>query len=120
MPKPITRLTIFGDPALLEEGQRPTMRTYTVIDPDPVTGTLAIDFVVHGAEGIAGPWASTALPGDSIAVRGPSGAYAPDPTADWHLFAGDEAAIPAIRQSLARRPGARVGCTLSSTGRPRP
>lgn len=89
---------------LLEKGQRPTMRTYTVIDPDPVTGTLAIDFVVHGTEGVAGPWASTALPGDTIFARGPSGAYAPDPTADWHLFAGDDAAIPAIRQSLAALP----------------
>ncbi|WP_183098460.1 siderophore-interacting protein [Nocardioides pelophilus] len=95
---------IFGDPALLEQGQRPTMRTYTVIDPDPVEGTLAIDFVVHGTEGIAGPWASTALPGDTISVRGPNGAYSPDPTVDWHLFAGDEAAIPAIRQSLAALP----------------
>jgi len=89
---------------LLARGERPTMRTYTVIDPDPVTGTLAIDFVVHGTEGVAGPWASTVLPGDTISVRGPSGAYAPDPTADWHLFAGDEAAIPAIRQSLAALP----------------
>jgi NADPH-dependent ferric siderophore reductase len=95
---------IFGDPELLAQGERPTMRTYTVIDPDPVAGTLAIDFVVHGTHGIAGPWASTALPGDTISVRGPSGAYAPDPDADWHLFAGDEAAIPAIRQSLAALP----------------
>jgi NADPH-dependent ferric siderophore reductase len=95
---------IFGDPDLLAKGERPTMRTYTVIDPDPVAGTLAIDFVVHGTQGIAGPWASTALPGDTISARGPSGAYAPDPDADWHLFAGDEAAIPAIRQSLAALP----------------
>ena len=94
---------------LLARGTRPTMRTYTVIDPDPVAGTLAIDFVVHGTEGIAGPWASTALPGDTIAVRGPSGAYAPDPRADWHLLAGDEAAIPAIRQSLAALPADAVG-----------
>ncbi len=109
---------IFGDPALLEAGERPTMRTYTVIDPDPVTGTLAIDFVVHGTEGIAGPWASTAQPGDTISARGPSGAYAPDPTADWHLFAGDEAAIPAIRQSLTALPDDAVGYVVIEVDAP--
>ncbi|WP_225869245.1 MULTISPECIES: siderophore-interacting protein [unclassified Nocardioides] len=100
---------VFGDPAELERGGRPTLRTYTVVAPDAAAGTLAIDFVVHGAEGIAGPWASTALPGDTIPVRGPGGAYAPDPAADWHLFAGDEAAIPAIRQSLAALPADAEG-----------
>jgi NADPH-dependent ferric siderophore reductase len=109
---------IFGEAALLEQGQRPLMRTYTVIDPDPVTGTLAIDFVVHGTEGIAGPWASTAMPGDTISARGPSGAYAPDPTADWHLFAGDEAAIPAIRQSLAALPDDAVGYVVIEVDAP--
>lgn len=83
---------------------RPTLRTYTVVDPEPAAGTLAIDFVVHGDEGIAGPWAAAARPGDTISVRGPGGAYAPDPTADWHLLAGDEAAIPAIRAALAALP----------------
>ncbi|WP_240044545.1 siderophore-interacting protein, partial [Nocardioides albidus] len=92
---------VFGDPAELEAGGRPTLRTYTALDPDVAQGTLAIDFVVHGDEGIAGPWAARAQPGDTIHVRGPGGAYAPDPQADWHLLAGDEAAIPAIRQALA-------------------
>lgn len=95
---------IFGDPDLLAQGQRPTMRTYSVIAPDVAAGTLSVDFVVHGDEGVAGPWATAAQPGDTIHVRGPNGAYNPDPTADWHLFAGDEAAIPAIRQSLAALP----------------
>lgn len=100
---------VFGDPAELERGGRPTLRTYTAVDPDVAAGTVKIDFVVHGTSGIAGPWASTALPGDTIHVRGPGGAYAPDPTADWHLFAGDEAALPAIRQSLAALPADAVG-----------
>jgi len=100
---------VFGDVAELERGGRPTLRTYTALDPDVAAGTLAIDFVVHGDEGIAGPWAAAARPGDTIHVRGPGGAYAPDPTADWHLLAGDEAAIPAIRQSLAALPEDAVG-----------
>jgi NADPH-dependent ferric siderophore reductase len=86
------------------DSDRPTLRTYTVADLDPAAGTLAIDFVVHGDQGIAGPWAAAARPGDTISVRGPGGAYAPDPTADWHLLAGDEAAIPALRAALATLP----------------
>jgi NADPH-dependent ferric siderophore reductase len=31
---------------------------------------------------------------------GPSGGYAPDPAADWHLLAGDEAGLPAISAAL--------------------
>ena len=40
---------------------------------------------------------------------GPSGAYAPDPGADWHLFAGDEAAIPAISAALESLPADAIG-----------
>lgn len=77
----------------------PVLRTYTVV-VDPETSEVVIDFVVHGAEGVAGPWATKAQPGDVMHLRGPSGAYAPDTDADWHLFVGDESAIPAIRASL--------------------
>lgn len=42
-------------------------------------------------------------------LRGPSGAYTPDSDADWHLFVGDEAAIPAIGVALERLdPGAQA------------
>jgi NADPH-dependent ferric siderophore reductase len=40
---------------------------------------------------------------------GPSGAYSPDPAADWHLFAGDEAAIPAISVALEALPADATG-----------
>nr|WP_218910456.1 siderophore-interacting protein [Nocardioides thalensis] len=109
---------VFGDVAELERGGRPTLRTYTAVDPDVAAGTMKIDFVVHGTSGIAGPWASTAQPGDTIHVRGPGGAYAPDPTADWHLFAGDEAALPAIRQSLAALPADAVGYAVLEVDTP--
>ncbi|MFV0533092.1 MAG: siderophore-interacting protein [Cumulibacter sp.] len=78
----------------------PVTRTYTlaVIEPD----RIAIDFVVHGDVGIAGPWAANAKPKDAVVLSGPGGAYAPDTSADWHLFAGDETAIPAIAAALRR------------------
>lgn len=83
----------------------PVLRTYTVRWTDVDAQELAIDFVVHGTgaeggEGIAGPWAARAEPGDVMHLRGPSGGYAPDPGADWHLFVGDEAGLPAIAASL--------------------
>jgi NADPH-dependent ferric siderophore reductase len=84
--------------------QWPVTRTYTVRSWDPDADEMAVDFVVHGDEGLAGPWAARARPGDTLAFMGPGGAYAPDPDADWHLLAGDEAALPAIAASLAAMP----------------
>jgi NADPH-dependent ferric siderophore reductase len=85
------------------------VRTYTVAELDLAGATLAIDFVVHGTEGVAGPWAAAVEPGDRIAVRGPGGAYAPDPTADWHLLAADESGLPALRAALAALPADAQG-----------
>lgn len=79
-------------------------RTYTVRSVDTAARTLTVDFVVHGDQGIAGPWAATAQPGDPVLFSGPGGAYSPDSDADWHLFAGDAAAIPAICAALEALP----------------
>lgn len=88
--------------ATLPREEWPVLRTYTVRSWSD--GKLTIDFVVHGDTGVAGPWARAAQPGDLLALRGPGGAFTPDPDADWHLFAGDESALPAIAASLARVP----------------
>ncbi|WP_167044786.1 siderophore-interacting protein [Salinibacterium sp. ZJ454] len=82
----------------------PDVRTYTALNPDLEAGTIDIDFVVHGDEGIAGPWAASAEVGDILIANGPGGAYRPDPTADWHLLVGDESAIPAVSAALAALP----------------
>ncbi|MFJ3538169.1 siderophore-interacting protein [Streptomyces sp. NPDC090109] len=89
--------------------QWPTTRTYTVRAWDPERRELTIDFVVHGDEGLAGPWAACAEAGDTVRFLGPGGGYAPDEAADWHLLAGDESALPAIAAALERLPaGARA------------
>lgn len=80
------------------------MRTYTVRSVDTAAREIAIDFVVHGDEGIAGPWAASVRPGEQITFFGPSGAYAPRADADWHLLAGDEAALPAISAAVEALP----------------
>ncbi|GAA4551107.1 siderophore-interacting protein [Amycolatopsis samaneae] len=82
----------------------PRMRTYTVRSYDEQAGELVFDFVHHGDEGLAGPWAARAKPGDELLISGPGGAYAPGTEADWHLFAGDESALPAIAASLEALP----------------
>lgn len=84
--------------------QWPVTRTYTVRSWDPQTLELAVDFVVHGDEGLAGPWAQQVEPGATVHFLGPGGGYAPDADADWHLLAGDESALPAIAASLEALP----------------
>lgn len=102
-PEPLDLGTIRAE---LPRDQWPKMRSYTVRQYDPHGGELSIDFVHHGDQGVAGPWAVTAKPGDELLISGPGGAYAPGGEADWHLFAGDESALPAIAASLeALRPG---------------
>ncbi|MEV7395877.1 siderophore-interacting protein [Aeromicrobium sp. NPDC092404] len=94
----------------------PVLRTYTVRWVDLEAQELAIDFVVHGDEGVAGPWAAGAEPGDTVHVRGPSGAYRPDPTADWHLFVGDEAGLPAISAALEALPAGTAAVAFVEVG----
>lgn len=61
---------------------------------------MAVDFVVHGDTGLAGPWALAAKPGDVIGFLGPGGAWSPDAEASHHLYVGDESAYPAIAAGL--------------------
>ena len=103
--------------ATLPEEAWPVLRTYTVRWIDTDEQQLAIDFVVHGDEGVAGPWAAAAQPGDTIHLRGPNGGFVPDPTADVVLFVGDEAGLPAIAASLATLPeGSRATAFIEVHG----
>jgi len=92
----------------LPREQWPVTRTYTVRAFDPESLELTLDFVVHGDEGLAGPWAARVQPGETVRFMGPGGAYAPDLSADWHLFVGDESALPAIARSLESLPQGTV------------
>ncbi|CUR55568.1 conserved hypothetical protein [metagenome] len=96
-PEPLDLRALRG---VLPAEDLPSVRTYTALFPDVARGTLAIDFVVHGDEGVAGPWAAAAQPGDTLLANGPGGGYRPDPAADWHLLVGDESALPAITAAL--------------------
>lgn len=74
----------------------PVSRDYTVRAYNAAEPSLDIDFVLHG-EGPAASWARRVQPGETLQFVGPSGRYRPDPGADWHLFVGDETALPAIQ-----------------------
>ena len=102
-----TPLTLDSFADLPAEHTARRCRTITVRRVDRGRRRIALDIVVHGEHGMAGPWAATAKPGEPIYLMGPSGAYTPDPAADWHLLAGDESALPAISAALEALPPAR-------------
>lgn len=100
----------------LEDG-RPLLRTYTVRAVRD--GEWDIDFVVHGDEGVAGPWAAQAQPGEAVTFMGPGGLYAPDPQAPWHLLVGDDSALPAIAAALESLPAGAVAHAFVEVPGPR-
>ena len=114
LPLPLHLASLSG----LPPHHRPTVRTFTVRHADPEARQLTVDFVVHGEQGVAGPWARTARPGDIVRLMGPGGAYRPNAAADWHLFAGDEAGLPAISAALEALPPGAVGKVFIEIGGP--
>ncbi|MEU5694534.1 siderophore-interacting protein [Actinosynnema sp. NPDC020468] len=88
----------------LPDDERPWLRSFTVRAHHADTHRLDVDFVLHD-RGPASDWARAARPGDVIGRYGPSKVYArPLPRGDWHLFAGDETALPAIASILETLP----------------
>ena len=95
----------------------PRLRAYTVRAWDPVTRRLTLDVVVHGDDGLAGPWAASARPGDELLLLGPGGAWSPPAEADWHLLVADESALPAVAVSAEHLPpGARAVAVVEVEG----
>mgnify|MGYP002720597845 CR=1 FL=1 len=72
-----------------------TFRDYTVRSFDPAGPFLDIDFVLHG-NGVAGQWASRAVPGEKLGMLGPRGAFLVRDVCDWYVLAADETALPAL------------------------
>lgn len=74
-------------------------RHYTIRSLDRAARRVAIDFVLHG-DTPGASWARHARPGDEIDALGPRGHVWLHPEADWHLFVGDETALPALSLML--------------------
>ena len=91
--------------------QSPVTRTYTLRSHDAETGAIDVDFVIHGDEGLAGPWAARAVPGDELGFFGPGGAWAPAEGYDHFVLVGDESAAPAVAAAVEALP-ASVGASV--------
>lgn len=84
---------------------RPVMRTYTILAHDVESGTVSVDFALHGdSGGIATDWAMSAQPGDRIPIAGPGSVKRVAPGRDWYLLAGDMTAFPALLCNIERLP----------------
>lgn len=83
---------------MLPKATRPVIRNYTVREFRPASLELDIDFVVHGDDGVAGPWASGMPLGASVALidQGCGFRAADAGRADHILLVGDESALPAV------------------------
>ena len=103
-----------GNEFLLEDGSRPTIRTFTPRRFDAESLELHVDVVLHGS-GLASTWAESAQPGNQVAVSGPGRGYRIDPEAAAFLLAGDESAIPAICQLLEHLPEVPIVVHLAVT-----
>jgi NADPH-dependent ferric siderophore reductase len=86
------------------EGTRPVRRRYTIRSLDRDTLRLTLNVVRHG-DGPGERWVLGARPGDTIEGIGPRGKITTSPRADWHLFMGDESAMPAILAMTESLPG---------------
>src|SRR5262249_30276881 len=99
------------------EGNRPVRRRYTIRDLDTARQSVTLDVVRHG-DGPGEQWVSAARPGDTIEGIAPRGKITTSPDADWHLFIGDESALPAIFVMADSPPAEGQAVTLRETREP--
>lgn len=78
-------------------------RDYTPRHFDRERREITIEFALHG-HGKASQWAARADVGQRAAIGGPRGSTIIPADVDWHLLAGDETALPAIRRRLEELP----------------
>jgi NADPH-dependent ferric siderophore reductase len=98
------------------DGDRPVRRRYTIRALDPERRLLTLDVVRH-AGGPGERWVAAARPGDRIEGIGPRGKIFLAEAADWHLFIGDDSALPAYLTMAGALPaGARALVILEVPG----
>jgi NADPH-dependent ferric siderophore reductase len=97
------------------DGDTTFRRRYTIRSFDRSVPAVDLDVVLHG-DGPAAAWAASARPGGRIEAIGPRGKVTVDPAADWHLFAGDDSAIPASLAMAESLPASRQAIVLLQVG----
>lgn len=95
----------------LPRGTRPVIRNYTIRQARRDPAEVDIDFVVHGDDGVAGPWAASVRPGAEVAFIDQGCGWRPVP-ADWFLLVADESGLPAVAGILRDLPQDATGVAL--------
>lgn len=81
------------------DGAKAHQRGYTLVNPDPQTGAVDLDFALH--DGLATRWAREAQAGDVLEVTVLGSDFAlPDPAPAGYVLVGDTASLPAINSLL--------------------
>jgi NADPH-dependent ferric siderophore reductase len=94
---------------LLPGETRPVIRNYTVRAYRSDPAELDVDFVVHGTDGIAAPWAAAAAPGAEIAFIDQGRGWKQPVGTDRVLLVADESGLPAAAGILRDLPRETVG-----------
>lgn len=119
----VLRIDFVSDTLLYAEGEKPSawirawfpdvegggkeyQRGYTLMDPDPATGSFSICFLIHEPAGPASNWAQHAEPGDQLVMQrmGGDGWGIDDPQPAGYLLVGDVAAWPGIVSIIGAAP----------------
>lgn len=101
-----------------QSGDRPLSRRYTIRSFDQRSGTLELNIVTHGSQGIGARWLANAKVGDRVNGVGPRGKIPLNPDADSHLFFGDESAAPGILNMLEALPAGQRGVAVIEVDSP--
>lgn len=89
-----------------DAGQRSSGRAYTIRRFDQETGTLDIDFALHGDDGPISAWAERAQVGDGFEISDvhPRSGFSIQPATSHYLLFGDATGLPAIGAILEALP----------------
>ena len=101
---------------IAQPGAEAARRHYTIRRYDPASKLIDIDFVLHGHRTPGVSWSLDAKPGDKLTVNGPRGRMAIAQDVDWHLFTGDETALPAIFAMVETLPASATATIFLEIG----
>ena len=98
-----------------DETGRKVKRRYTIRQFRDGSREIDVDALLHGHGGPGAQWAATASAGDHVQFFGPRGKLELR-DADWHLFVGDESAVPAFAALIEALPVTQRAVALVEVG----
>jgi NADPH-dependent ferric siderophore reductase len=98
-----------------DETGRKVKRRYTIRQFRDGNREMDVDALLHGHGGPGAQWAATAAAGDHVQFFGPRGKLELR-DADWHLFVGDESALPAFAALIEALPPTQRAIALVEVG----